>query len=169
MWGWLSANPSPSVLTAGLGPQNSPWLLRVEEGRGQLLPDDAPLRLDPHDGGVLHVLEEQVLVDLGPVHLHCHLHLQHLIRGCGVADDVGWRAPEGREGMELGPWGSRKDSGPGSGPSRPIPARQAPQRQGWHCLGYNDRRLRALSETRPRPWVLSSACVAPFLAIILLN
>lgn len=59
------------------GPQNCPWLSRVEEGKlrsGLPLPDYAPLWLDPHDGGVLHILEEQVLVDAGLVHLHHHLH-----------------------------------------------------------------------------------------------
>lgn len=64
------------------GPQDCPWLLRVEEGQprpGPRLPDYAPLRLDAHDGGVLHVLEEQVLVDPGLVHLHHHLHFQHLV------------------------------------------------------------------------------------------
>lgn len=88
---------------------------------GQLLPDDAPVRLNPHDGGVLHVLEEQVLWDLGPVHLHCHFHLQHLLRGCGVADDGGWRAPAGREDVELGSWGWRGRGGPGSDLSYPVP------------------------------------------------
>ena len=61
---------------------SSPGFLRLKEGNprsGQPLPDDAPLRLDPNDGGILHVLEEQVLVDLGPVHLHRHLHFQHLV------------------------------------------------------------------------------------------
>lgn len=55
--------------------------------------------------------------------------------------------------------------GPPTGPSHPIPARQAPRRQGWHCFGYNDRLLRAFSETRP----LLGSCLAPFLVIILLN
>lgn len=83
--GVFGINSSSSVPQAGLGPQNSPWLSRVREGKqrcrsikvrlGQLLPDNAPFWLNPHDGGVFHILKDQVLVDLGPVHLHRHLHL----------------------------------------------------------------------------------------------
>lgn len=83
--GVLGTNSSLSVPQVELGPQNSPWLSRVREGKqrsrsikvylGQLLPDDAPFWFNPHDGGVFHILKDQVLVDLGPVHLHRHLHL----------------------------------------------------------------------------------------------
>jgi hypothetical protein len=51
------------------------------EGCGEwvLLPDNAPFWFNPHNGGVLHVLKDQVLADPGPVHLHSHLHVQHLL------------------------------------------------------------------------------------------
>lgn len=69
--GTLAGSSDSSLLQAELGSETVLGSPR--------LPDDAPLRLDAHDGGVLHVLEEQVLVDTGLVHLHHHLHLQHLL------------------------------------------------------------------------------------------
>lgn len=52
-------------------------------------PEDAPLRLDSQDGGILHVLIVQLLMDLGLVHPHGHLHLlKALIGGRGVTDNV---------------------------------------------------------------------------------
>lgn len=53
------------------------------------VPDDAPLWLNPQDGGVLHVLKLQLLMYFGFVHPHGHLHLiKAVVRGCGVTDNV---------------------------------------------------------------------------------
>jgi len=39
------------------------------------LPEDAPLGLNPQDGWILHIFILQLLMYLGLVHSHRHLHL----------------------------------------------------------------------------------------------
>lgn len=77
-------------------------------------PEDAPLRLDPQDGGILYIFIVQLLMDLGLVHSHRHLHLlKAFIGGRGVADNVLGGSPERR----------RNKCEPGATSSKMVPKR----------------------------------------------
>ena len=45
------------------------------------LPEDAPLRLDLGDGGVFHVLEALVFLQVGLVHADRHRHVAVAVQG----------------------------------------------------------------------------------------
>ena len=45
------------------------------------VPVDAPLGLDLSDGGILHVLEAQVFLEVGPVYAHGHRHVSEALQG----------------------------------------------------------------------------------------
>lgn len=62
------------------------------------IPEDGPLGLQPGDGGVLHVLEAQVPLEVGLVHAHGHRHVPDTVGGdVRLAGDPHPRPPVGEE------------------------------------------------------------------------